>query len=295
HFSPCSNDLLGVRVIAFYLEDVDRIADLIESNFKIHLKNFEYEAQHRAPDQFGYSSKHYKISLLNNFGSSKLEKFKDIVFEVQIRTIAQHAWSIIDHKIRYKTTEKIPHDIQRQIFQLSALFEMADSQFYNINQKLESNDQLELIKYKNSDLTAKINKLTLGYYLENHKQIIQPLVDEALNFGFNENAFQQDANSIRYLLMVLKRLKVESVGEVEAIFEQARIKGPAIMKKIYQLMVSDKNINSFENSFPIILLVIIMLKLATIQFKELDARDSVEKLLSLSIKSISLSLEKNTN
>jgi len=291
HFSPRFNDLLGVRVIAFYLEDVDRIAELIERKFKVHLKNFEYEAQHRAPDKFGYSSKHYKISLPNSFGSSKLEKLKNIVFEVQIRTVAQHAWSIIDHKIRYKTTEELPTDIQRQIFQLSALFEMADNQFYSIKQKLEESERLELIKYKKGDLTAKINKATFGYYIETHKNMIQTIIEQATKIGFNDTAIQYDANSIRYLLMIFKRLGIKSMRELEAIFEEARIKGAAIMEKIHQLLNSDTDKSSPGTPFPIILLVIILLRLAAIRFSDIDDKDSVEKLLSLSIKSISIYLE----
>ncbi|GEM_PF-1983222 len=294
HFSPRFNDLLGVRVIAFYLEDVDRIADFIESNFKVHLKNFEYEAQHRAPDQFGYSSKHYKISLRNNFGNIKIEKFKDIIFEVQIRTVAQHAWSIIDHKIRYKTAEEIPQDIQRQIFQLSALFELADSQFLAIKKKLEVQAQEDLEKYKTGDLSAKINALTLGHFFKTHQSTIQSIIDEAVKIGFKETIIQHNPNSLRYLLMLFQRLSIFSMGELEALFAEAQEKGPGIMENIYQV-ISNKSIIPVDYPFPIILLIVITLRLKVIKFNDIDANKVIQKLLGSSVKSISLSLKQNEN
>jgi hypothetical protein len=63
------------------------------------------------------------------------------------------------------------------------------------------------------------------------------------------------------------------------------------MEKIHQLLNSDTDKSSPGTPFPIILLVIILLRLAAKRFSDIDDKDSVEKLLSLSIKSISIYLE----
>ena len=51
-------------------------------------------------------------------------------FEVQIRSLIQDAWSVLDHKIKYK--KSIPIDLKRRINILSALFELADREFKEI-------------------------------------------------------------------------------------------------------------------------------------------------------------------
>ena len=51
-------------------------------------------------------------------------------FEVRIRTVIQDAWSVLDHKIKYK--KSIPNDLKRRINILSALFELADREFKEI-------------------------------------------------------------------------------------------------------------------------------------------------------------------
>ena len=289
------NDLVGIRLITYYNEDVYQIAALIEREFDFHSKNSEYESHNRSPDQFGYSSLHYKISLSPQLSYPvELDKFKNIVFEVQIRTVVQHAWATIDHKIRYKTAEEIPRDIQREIFQLSALFELADNQFLSIKKKLAAKAREELEKYKNGDLSIKINALTLEYFFENHQSTIQSIVDQARRIGFKETTIRHDPNSIRYLLMLFQRLGVVSMRELEELFAEAQEKGPTIMENIYQVILN-KSIIPINYPFPIILLIVITLKLKVLKFNDIDADKVIQKLLGSSVKSISLSLKQNEN
>jgi hypothetical protein len=56
--------------------------------------------------------------------------YADLSFEVQIRSLIQDAWSVLDHKIKYK--KSIPIDLKRRINILSALFELADREFKEI-------------------------------------------------------------------------------------------------------------------------------------------------------------------
>lgn len=57
-------------------------------------------------------------------------RYKEIRFEVQVRSIIQDAWSVLDHKIKYK--KSIPPSLKRQINALAALFEIADREFTQI-------------------------------------------------------------------------------------------------------------------------------------------------------------------
>jgi hypothetical protein len=60
----------------------------------------------------------------------KFLSYVDSSFEVQIRSLIQDAWSVLDHKIKYK--KSIPVDLKRRINVLSALFELADREFKEI-------------------------------------------------------------------------------------------------------------------------------------------------------------------
>lgn len=155
------HDIIGIRIITYYKEDVKKIARLLETQLKVNHKNGDYDSKNLPPDQFGYLSTHYKFSISDELAASKeWSQLKDIIFEIQIRTVAQHAWASLDHKLRYKTSQEIPKSIKRQIFRLSALFETADTEFSEIKRKLESKERKYLQKYKKGDLDVKLNDIS---------------------------------------------------------------------------------------------------------------------------------------
>lgn len=77
---------------------------------------------------FGYKGLHLDLKLLPNRQElPEYRRFRDLRFEVQLRTIVQDAWSALDHKIKYK--KNIPHVLKRRINRLAAIFELADQEF----------------------------------------------------------------------------------------------------------------------------------------------------------------------
>ena len=140
-------DLIGLRVTCFYLEDVYTI--------RTHLKKYFLELGitdksillDKSEDKFGYRSLHLDLVLNKKYSKlPKYKKFKDLRFELQIRTIIQDAWSVLDHKIKYK--KSIPQSLKRRINRLSALFEIADDEFLRIKEEIafEENKINERIK-----------------------------------------------------------------------------------------------------------------------------------------------------
>ena len=126
-------DIVGIRIIAYYLNDIDKIDYIIKKEFNIDEKNSLDKSALLGIDQFGYKSVHYIVSI----SEPRLELTEWIEFgnykaEIQIRTILQHAWAEIDHEIRYKKDENVPLEIKRRVYRLMALFELADEEFQNL-------------------------------------------------------------------------------------------------------------------------------------------------------------------
>lgn len=133
-------DLVGLRVVCLHLDDIKEIQNLIASNFReldITDKSSQLDS---TEDKFGYRGLHLDL-MINDQRSSLPEysKFKDIPFELQIRTIIQDAWSVLDHKIKYK--KNIPTELKRRIIRLSALFEVADEEFLRIKGETQKEQQ----------------------------------------------------------------------------------------------------------------------------------------------------------
>ena len=124
------HDLLGLRVITFFPDEVDRVAAVIKKNFKIDTANSVDKRALLDPDRFGYLSLHYVASLSKKrLELPENEKFKGRKFEIQIRSILQHAWAEIEHDLGYHAASTIPDAVRRRFSRLAGLLEIGDDEF----------------------------------------------------------------------------------------------------------------------------------------------------------------------
>ena len=103
------NDIAGVRIICNYLEDIYRIADLLQ-------RQRDVEFVHRRdyienPKESGYRSLHLVIRI-PVFLSSHTEL---VQVEVQIRTIAMDFWASLEHQLRYKSNHETTQQLRRRL------------------------------------------------------------------------------------------------------------------------------------------------------------------------------------
>jgi putative GTP pyrophosphokinase len=94
-------DQIGARIVTFYPSDVPRVAEVVKRYFH------PIEAKMIVPDsesEFGYSGQHFILLLPTDvtvgFDPSNNPSF----FELQIKTLFQHAWSEAEHDLGYKPT-----------------------------------------------------------------------------------------------------------------------------------------------------------------------------------------------
>lgn len=125
------SDLIGIRIVCLYEDQIARVSDLLERQFDLIQVTDKIAAVESTEDSFGYKGLHLDLSLKPEMADQpKLKPFAGFIFEVQIRSLIQDAWSVLDHKIKYK--KSIPNDLKRRINVLSALFELADREFKEI-------------------------------------------------------------------------------------------------------------------------------------------------------------------
>lgn len=106
-------DQLGARIVTYYLYDINEICNLVEDYFG------PIESQKKQPDahdRFGYDGQHYILLWPEDVyieGPSKEHRPK--LFELQIKTLFQHAWSEADHDLGYKNDEELTWEQRRKI------------------------------------------------------------------------------------------------------------------------------------------------------------------------------------
>lgn len=106
-------DQVGARVVTFYLPDVTRVASVLEKYYR------PIETKHIVPDsesEFGYFGKHYIFLMPKDLLAAEVDRsLLPDVFELQIKTLFQHAWSEANHDLGYKPGGRQPNADQKRL------------------------------------------------------------------------------------------------------------------------------------------------------------------------------------
>jgi ppGpp synthetase/RelA/SpoT-type nucleotidyltranferase len=164
-------DLLGVRIICLRLSDIEKVEAylklLSEENILSFVKGPDQKrsfilpanSDDSIPDDIdlkysGYSSIHYQIKLGEN--SDVPLGLKGLLFELQLRTILEEAWSEIDHKYRYMRSRigtNLPEHIHMGFYNLSAYLQVAALQAEYLCRLAEAHSLKKIAKVKRTRIT----------------------------------------------------------------------------------------------------------------------------------------------
>lgn len=121
-------DQIGARVIVYYLPDVELIGKVISRYYRaIEVKNLVPESDWT----FGYFGKHFVLALPQDIMSADIDKsLAPQFFELQIKTLFQHAWSEANHDLGYKPgSQPLSKNTERRLAFSSAQAWGADREF----------------------------------------------------------------------------------------------------------------------------------------------------------------------
>ena len=125
------NDLIGVRAVCAYVDDIYKVADLIEKQQDIHiLKIKDYVQQ---PKKSGYQSLHLILEIAIPFQKEN----QWIKLELQLRTAAMDYWAKLDHQLRYKRGQKQAAVINEELQQCASVITQLDQKMLDIRKKID--------------------------------------------------------------------------------------------------------------------------------------------------------------
>ncbi len=127
-------DQLGARVIVLYKRDVDIVSEVVKRYFR-HI-----EARVIVPESdwtFGYFGTHFVLSLPHDAVPPHIEVERaPSFFELQIKTLWEHAWSEAGHDLGYKPPDQLTDDQQRRLAFTAAQAWGADRTFQELFEEL---------------------------------------------------------------------------------------------------------------------------------------------------------------
>jgi len=130
-------DLIGLRVILIFHRDLGRLDQLLRARFTV--VEHSDTASQLGSNQFGYQSLHYILKIRDEWLTlPTFSGLNEYVFELQLRTLAQHIWAVASHKLQYKREESVPQPVRRSISRVSALLETVDLEFDRVLSERET-------------------------------------------------------------------------------------------------------------------------------------------------------------
>ena len=131
-------DLASVRVITYYATDVDKVSEILESEFDVDKEHSIDKRTSLETDRFGYCSVHHVVSMSpSRLALRECYAYAGMKREIQIRTALQHAWAEIEHDIGYKSEITIPKEMRRSSSRIAGLLEIAFLFFHQVRNTTE--------------------------------------------------------------------------------------------------------------------------------------------------------------
>jgi putative GTP pyrophosphokinase len=129
---PVITDLIGLRVVCPFLEDMKEAEKIIRDTYEV--VEIEHKGAGYSFKEFGYESTHFLVNIpkkiLENRGDCGCR-----LVEIQVRTILQDAWAEVEHELVYKA-EFTPFDepMKRKLAAVNASLSLADTIFQEIRE-----------------------------------------------------------------------------------------------------------------------------------------------------------------
>jgi hypothetical protein len=216
-----------VRVVCLYIDDLERLEKVIAENFEVVEKIDKLTA--RKSDQFGYGAIHFVVRLGKNASGARYDDLKNLVCEIQTRTVLQDAWAIIDHHLVYKNESSIPTVLRSRLNRLAGDFESADKKFSDLRAERE--------EYLRKVADSEINS---DQFLENELNL-----DSFVRYAqwkFPELPGGKQVLDVPFYLKPLLDMNLQTLGELDQIVNRG--------KAAYELYL-EKNGRDFINSYSI--------------------------------------------
>jgi GTP pyrophosphokinase len=208
-------DLLGLRIITYFQDEVDAVAQLIAGEFAIDAENSVDKSAALDPDRFGYKSIHYVAELSEaRLALPENRLYAGIKFEIQIRSILQHAWAEIEHDLGYKA-EAVPRAVKRRFSALAAMLELADGVFVDLRQEVSRNQEAVRETIENGALSIEIDQDSLAAFVRQHKDLgrLDKAIARAMNVPVQRQVDDEFIGRQAANLVALKFASIEELSD----------------------------------------------------------------------------------
>ncbi|MFB5084625.1 GTP pyrophosphokinase [Symbiobacterium thermophilum] len=225
-------DLVGVRVVTNFADDVDRVVRVIDRHFEVDLDHSEDKRPHD-PHWFGYSSVH-RVCLLPPAVLARPEyaRFAGLRCEIQVRSILQHAWAEIEHDLGYKVAGGIPSSLRRRFSMLAGLLELADDQFMRLRDELSLYSTRVVAQMHDHPESVALDPISLETFIR-RSDLVQAL-DEEISEMRGRPLMGPTKAVLEARVEELEHLGITNLKDLADALEQSQERVRSLARQIYR-------------------------------------------------------------
>jgi Uncharacterized protein conserved in bacteria len=190
-------DIAGIRIMCQFVEDIRRVADWIrarEDMTVVYEKDYITNTK-----ESGYRSYHIIVDYPVQTSMGR----KNVLAEIQVRTLAMNFWATIEHSLNYKYKEQLPDELRARLKKAAEAAFLLDKEMSSIRDEIVS---AQMHFEDRSTLVSRILNGIQDLYMVHH-------VREAATFQLKFNELWEQEH-----IWDLKRLD----EEIQAALERAK-------------------------------------------------------------------------
>ncbi|WP_454927289.1 GTP pyrophosphokinase [Abiotrophia defectiva] len=124
-------DIAGVRIMCQFVEDIYEVANILKNRQDFKVLLIRDYIQNRKPS--GYRSYHMVLEYPVQLASGEV---KQLIVEIQIRTLAMNFWATIEHSLNYKYQGEYPQEILERLERASEAAFRLDEEMSEIRDEI---------------------------------------------------------------------------------------------------------------------------------------------------------------
>ncbi|KRL03010.1 GTP pyrophosphokinase [Liquorilactobacillus capillatus] len=133
-------DIAGVRITCQFVDDIYQVVKLIRNRKDMHIVDERDYILNKKPS--GYRSYHIVVE----YPVQMLDGEKEILAEIQIRTLAMNFWATIEHSLSYKYHGEFPEDLDNRLQRAAEAAFQLDKEMTAIREEIQ--EAQNLFSYK---------------------------------------------------------------------------------------------------------------------------------------------------
>ncbi|HEX3075288.1 MAG TPA: GTP pyrophosphokinase family protein [Lachnospiraceae bacterium] len=174
-------DIAGIRIICQFVEDIDKVVDLIRMREDMQIKSIKDYISNTK--ESGYRSFH----LIIYYNVQTLKGTKRIQAEIQIRTLAMNFWATIEHSLQYKYKHNMPQHIKNRLSKAADAIIILDQEMSSVRDEImDAQNSFRIKANIVSDILTNIQNL---YKVANQREVVK-IQDEFLRIYQSGNLEQ---------------------------------------------------------------------------------------------------------